>query len=309
MKWLNYHHLHYFWLVAREGGLGPAASVLRLSRPTLSAQIRALEGSLGERLFARKGRRLVLTEVGRVAYRYADQIFALGREMVESVEGRATLARRLDVGITDVVAKLVVARILAPVLALEPPTHLVCHEDAHERLVTRLAAHELDVMIADAPLPPGSAVRAFNHLLGECGVTFFASAAHATRKKGFPRSLAGAPMLMPISGAPLRRSIDQWLAAREIVPRIVMESEDSALLKAFGSEGAGIFAAPSLVEREIAAQYRVSVVARVPEIRERFYAISMERRLNHPAVAAIQRAAQDDLASLSAPRARGAPIR
>ncbi|MFO0685795.1 MAG: transcriptional activator NhaR [Sandaracinus sp.] len=303
MKWLNYHHLHYFWLVAREGGLGPAAALLRLSRPTLSAQIRALEGALGERLFARKGRRLVLTEVGRVAYRYADQIFALGREMVESVEGRATISRRLDVGITDVLAKLVVARILAPVLALEPPTHLVCHEGTHERLVSRLAAHELDVVIADAPLPPGSAVRAFNHLLGECGITFFASPGHAARKKGFPHSLHGAPILVPIAGAPLRRSIDQWLAAREIVPRIVMESEDSALLKAFGSEGAGIFAAPSLVEREIAAQYRVTVLARVPEIRERFYAISMERRLNHPAVTAIERAVRHDLAALGARRA------
>lgn len=295
MKWLNYHHLQYFWVVAREGGLKPASTMLGLSRPTLSSQIHALEESLGERLFVRQGRRLTLTDVGRVVFRYADQIFGLGREMVESIEGRVVGSARLDVGVTDVLTKLVVVRILAPALAIEPSVRVVCHEETHERLIARLAAHELDVVIADAPLPPGSPVRAFNHLLGECGVSFFASAAHVTLRRNFPRSLDGAPMLVPIAGAPLRRSIDQWLATHEISPRVVLESEDSALLKAFGGEGVGVFAAPSIVEREIASQYGVRVIGRAPDVRERFYAISMERRLKHPAIAAIQRAARTDL--------------
>lgn len=296
MEWLNYHHLLYFWVVAREGGLGPASKALRLARPTLSGQIKALEERLGAPLFARSGRRLILTEVGRVAFRYADEIFGLGREMVEAVQGRtAGAAMRLDVGITDVLTKLVVRRILKPALELEQPIHLVCHEDAHERLLTRLGAHELDVVISDAPVPPGSAVRAFNHLLGENGITFFAAEAHVGLRRGFPGSLDGAPVLLPIQGSPLRRALNQWFSSLGIAPKVVVESEDSALLKVFGSDGLGVFVAPRLVEREVKAQYGVSVIGRAEEVRERFYAISVDRRLRHPAVMAIERAAREAL--------------
>ncbi len=204
MEWLNYHHLQYFHVVAREGGLGPASRILRLSRPTLSAQIKTLEENLGAELFARKGRRLVLTDVGRTVARYAEEIFGLGSELLDTVKGRV-VAPRLDVGVADVVTKLVVRRILEPALHLPQPVHLVCHEESHERLLTRLAAQELDVMIADAPVPAGSSVRAFNHLLGECGVTFFGTTKHVGLRRGFPQSLDGAPVLLPIAGTPLRR--------------------------------------------------------------------------------------------------------
>jgi LysR family transcriptional activator of nhaA len=295
VEWLNYHHLLYFWLVAREGGLGPAARILRLQRPTLSAQIHALEESLGQELFRRVGRGLVLTDVGRAVYRYADEIFALGRELQAAVKGGALGARdlRLNVGVADVVPKLVVRRLLAPVWTLAQPVRLVCFEDTHERLTAQLAAHELDVLIADAPLPPAAPVRAYNHLLGESAVALFGAARFAALKRGFPRSLDGVPMLLPLEGAPLRRAIDQWLEATGVRPHIVAEFEDSALLKAFGQSGVGVFAAPAAVEKEVARQYGVMRLGRLAGVNERFYAISAERRIQHPAVAAIQRAASE----------------
>jgi LysR family transcriptional activator of nhaA len=188
MEWLNYHHLLYFWIVAREGGLVPAGKVLRLSHPTLSAQIHALEDRLGEKLFTKVGRKLALTEMGRVVFRYADEIFSLGREMLDTVKGRSTgQPLRLDVGIADAIPKLVVRRLLQPALALGEPVRIVCHEDSHEKLLADLALHALDIVIADAPVPPGSHVRAFNHLLGDTEVSFFAAKSLArTYKRGFP---------------------------------------------------------------------------------------------------------------------------
>jgi LysR family transcriptional activator of nhaA len=293
MEWLNYHHLLYFWVVAREGGQKPASKLLRLSPSTLSGQIRALEDSLGEPLFARSGRRQVLTDVGRVVYRYADEIFTLGRELVDTVKHKAPgRAARLDVGVTEVLAKLVVRRLLEPALHLPEPVRLVCHEDSHERLLARLAAHELDIVLADAPVPVGSTVRAYNHLLGECGVTFFGAARHRGLRRGFPRSLDGAPLLLPTEGAPLRRALDQWFSASDIRPNVVAEFEDSALLKVFGADGLGAFAAPSAVEGAVTAQYGVRVLGRASAVRERFYAISGDRRLKHPAVIAISAAAR-----------------
>jgi LysR family transcriptional activator of nhaA len=293
MEWLNYHHLLYFWVVAREGGQKPASKLLRLSPSTLSGQIRALEQSLGEPLFTRSGRRLALTDVGRVVYRYADEIFTLGRELVDTVKSKAPgRAARLQVGVTEVLAKLVVRRLLEPALHLPEPVQIVCHEDAHERLLARLAAHELDIVLADAPIPAGSSVRAYNHLLGECGVTFFGAAKHLGLRRGFPRSLDGAPMLLPTEGAPLRRALDQWFSTSGIRPNVVAEFEDSALLKVFGADGLGVFAAPSAVETAVKAQYGVRVLGRADAVRERFYAISVERRLKHPAVIAISAAAR-----------------
>lgn len=297
MEWLNYHHLLYFWTVAREGSLVAAGKALKLSHPTLSAQIRALEGRLDEKLFTRAGRGLVLTEMGRVVYRYADEIFSLGREMLDTVNGRSGgRPLRLDVGVADVVPKLVVRRLLQPALGGPEPVRLVCHEGRYEKLLADLTLHTLDLVIADAPLPAGSGVRAFHHLLGETGVSFFATKPLAARhRRGFPRSLDGAPLLLPLEGSPLRRSLNQWFDRHGVAPRVVAEFEDSALLKVFGTDGVGIFPAPTVLEADVARQYGVQVVGRAPEVRERFYAISVERKLKNPAVVAISEAARHDL--------------
>jgi LysR family transcriptional activator of nhaA len=296
MEWLNYHHLLYFWTVAHEGGLAAASRVLRLSPPTLSSQIRLLEESLGEQLFDRSGRRLVLTEIGTEVYRYADDIFALGRELVASVHGRPVRrAPRLRVGVVDVLPKLVVRRLLDPVTDVNSPVVVSCYEDRYERLLADLSRHALDLVLADAPLPPGIAVRAFTHLLGECDVTVFGAGRHAALRRGFPRSLDGAPFLLPLPDSSLRRMLDAWFDSIGIRPRIVAEFEDSALLKVFGSDAVGVFVAPSAVAAEVRRQYGVKSLGRVPSVRERFFAISPERRLKHPSVVAICESARTNL--------------
>jgi len=297
MEWINYHHLLYFWVVAREGGLVPAGKVLRLSHPTLSAQIRSLEDQLGEKLFTKVGRKLALTEVGRVVFRYADEIFTLGREMVDTVKGRSGgQPLRLDVGIADAVPKLVARRLLEPALRLPEPVRLICHEASYEKLLADLALHAIDIVIADAPVPTGSSIRAFNHLLGETGVSFFGTKKLAQAyKRGFPRSLDGAPMLLPLENLTLRRSLNQWFDRNDIKPRVVAEFEDSALLKVFGADGLGLFAAPAVVEEEVIAQYNVELLGRADAVKERFYAISVERRLKNPAVVAICEAARHQM--------------
>lgn len=296
-EWLNYHHLLYFWTVAKEGGLVAAGRVLRLSHPTLSAQIRALEDRLGEKLFVRTGRNLRLTEMGKVVFRYAEEIFALGREMVDTVKGRASgQPLRLAVGVVDVVPKLVVRRLLEPALELAEPVRLACHESSFEQLLSDLALHTLDLVVSDAPVPPGSSVRAFNHLLGETTVTLFGSKALAKRHRpGFPGSLDRAPMLLPLENLTLRRALNQWFDRNDIKPRVVAEFEDSALLKVFGADGKGVFPAPTVMEEEVCRQYDVEVVGRVEAVRERFYAISIERRLRNPAVMALLDAARTDM--------------
>lgn len=289
MEWLNYHHLLYFWVVAREGGLAPASRVLRLAHPTLSGQIRQLEANLGEQLFDRTGRRLVLTDVGKTVFGYADEIFSLGRELMDVVKSRPTgRPVRLAVGIADVLPKLVARHLLDPALKLEEPVRLVCYEDRYERLLASLAVHELDVILTDAPVAPGSNVRAYSRLLGECGLTFFAAPALRGQCRGkFPQCLKGAPFLLPTDTTVLRRSLEQWFESHDLRPRIVAEFEDSALLKVFGQDGVGVFAMPSIVEGQIAEQYGVEALGRTDEVKERFYAISGERRLKNPAVVAI----------------------
>lgn len=305
MEWVNYHHLLYFWVVAREGGLVAAGKVLRLSHPTLSAQIHSLEDHLGEKLFTKVGRKLALTETGRVVFRYADEIFTLGREMVDTVKGRSTGGPlRFDVGIADVVPKLVVRRLLQPALTLPEPVRLVCYEESYEKLLADLALHSLDIVISDAPVPTGSSIRAYNHLLGETSVSFFGTAELVkTYKKRFPASLNGAPVLLPLETLTLRRSLNLWFDKNAIKPRVVAEFEDSALLKVFGGDGVGLFPAPTVVENEVMSQYGVQLLGRVKEVRERFYAISVERRLKHPAVVAISEAARHEFFA-SAPNRR-----
>src|SRR5512145_35646 len=276
MERLNYHHLLYFWMVAREGTVARAAAQLRLAQPTLSGQIHALEAALGEQLLERAGRGLRLTEMGRVAFRYADEIFALGRELAEGLKGHPTgRSLRLRVGVADGLPKLVAYRLIEPALALPQPVRLVVHEQSTERLLVALALHELDVVLTDRVAPPGVSVRAFNHLLGDCGVTLFAAPRRAARyRRGFPQSLDGAPFLLPGETGTLRRALEQWFEKQRIQPRIVGEFEDSALIKVFGQAGSGIFGAPSIVETSVRRQYGVLVVGRLERIRERFYAVS-----------------------------------
>jgi LysR family transcriptional activator of nhaA len=291
-------------VVAREGGLVPAGRVLHLTHPTLSAQIRSLEEEIGGRLFTRVGRRLSLTETGRIVFRYADEIFTLGSEMMDTVRGRSGgRPLRFDVGVSDVVPKLVVRRLLEPALALPEPVRLVCREDDFDRLLADLALHAFDIVIADSPVPTGSSIRAFHHLLGETGITFFGSKRLADRhRRGFPRSLDGAALLLPIENLTLRRALNAWFEAKDIRPRVAGEFEDSALLKEFGAHGLGIFPAPTVIEKEITGQYAVQVVGRTDEVRERYYALSAERRLKHPAVVAILEAARQELFARSGRR-------
>lgn len=289
MQWLNYHHLLYFWTVARLGSVTEAAVELRLAQPTLSGQIRSLEDALGGKLFRRVGRNLVLTDFGATVYGYAERIFSAGNELLDVVSGRADgMSLRFNVGIVDVFPKMLAQRILAPAIHAGADILLVCREDQPERLLAELALHNLDVVLSDSPVPPTVSVRAFNHLLGECDVTFFATKRLATKlAKGFPRSLDGAPLLMPTDNTALGRSLEKWLLGNDIKPHIVGQFEDSALLKAFAAVGEGAFAAPSAIADGLAEQYHVYPLGRVEEIRERFYAITTERRLKHPAVSAI----------------------
>lgn len=297
MDWLNYHHLVYFWTVVREGGVSKAAARLRLSQPTVSAQVKMLEDALGERLFERQGRGLVPTEAGRLVYRYADEIVGLGREMVETVKGRPSgRAPRLTVGLAQGVAKMVAYRLLSPAVGAAEPVNVTVVEDTTDALVARLASHEVDVVISDTPAPPHLRVKVFNHLLGESGTTFFASAPLAARlRKGFPRSLSGAPMLLPTSATAVRRALDQWFDAEGLTPLVRGEFDDAALMKMFGEAGREAFPSPTALERDICRRYRVAVVGRLPKVRERYFAISAERRVKHPGVLAITAAAREDV--------------
>src|SRR5262245_9032503 len=299
MEWLNYHHLLYFWVVAREGSVTRASEYLYLSQPTISAQIRALENSLGEKLFTRNGRNLILTEVGRIVFRYAEEIFTLGRELTDILQGRAPNRNRplrFLVGVADAIPKLIAHRLLEPALRLAEPVLVTCKEDKPERLVAALAVHELDLVLTDAPIGPTVNVRAFNHLLGECSVSIFGPTKRAAAyRRNFPRSLHGAPLLLPTDNTMLRRSLDHWFDAQEIRPLVVGEFEDTALLKVFGQTGVGLFPAPSVIEKEVRQQYGVCVIGRLESVRERFYAISAERKLKHPAVVAISEVARQML--------------
>jgi len=297
MERLNYHHLMYFWMVAREGTVARAAAQLRLAQPTLSGQIRALEGALNEKLFERAGRGLRLTEMGRLVFRYADEIFALGRELAESVRGQPTgRPLRLTLGVADGMPKLVAYRLIEPALSLKQPVRLVVQEQSTERLLAALVLHEVDVVLTDRVAPPGVSVRVFNHLLGDCGATLFAAPRLAARyRRRFPRALDGAPFLLPGAASTLRRGLEQWFEEQEIRPRIIGEFDDSTLIKVFGQAGAGVFAAPSIIESSVRKQYGVAVVGRLDSVRERFYAVSTERRLKHPGIIAITESARREL--------------
>ncbi len=297
MEWLNYHHLLYFWTVVRRGGLLPAAEELRLAPSTISAQIRRLEESLSERLFHKSGRRLALTEMGRLVFGYADEIFSTGREMLKAVQGLPTgRPMRLVIGIADVVPKLVAQKLIEPALRLPEPVAVVCREASPEQLVDGLARHLFDLLITDAPLGAEVKIRAHSHLLGESGVTFVADAALARQARGrFPRCLDGQPMLLPTENMALRRGLAQWLEASGVRPRVVGEFEDGELLREFGTAGFGIFVVPTMVEQPLVRLYQLKALGRSDAVRARVYGVSPQRRVEHPAAAAIIDAARRQL--------------
>ncbi|MFO0699596.1 MAG: transcriptional activator NhaR [Nitrospira sp.] len=286
MEWLNYHHLLYFWSIAKHGTIAKACEELQLAQPTISAQLRVFEDRLGEKLFLRKGRHLVLTEIGRVVFKHAEDIFSIGQDLMNTVKGRGSgRAMRLTVGIVDVVPKLLATRLLESTFRQFPTIRLVCWEDKLDRLLADLAIHGLDLVIADTPAPPTIKVQAYNHFMGESGVTFFASAKLAARyRRNFPQSLNGAPILLPTSNTMLRRLLDDWLTRHDLTPTVIGEFQDSATLKAFGQTGHGLFPGSTAMEKEICRQYQVQVVRRVDSIRQKFYAITVERRMKHPVV-------------------------
>lgn len=297
MDQLNYHHLRYFWTVVREGGVSRAAEALRLSQPTVSAQIRQLEDVLGERLFQRQGRTLVPTDVGRMVFRYADEMFGIGRELMETLRGRpAGRPLQLTVGVANAVPKLIVYRLLRPALHGTGAAQLLCREGSPDELLPALATHALDVVISDAPAPEHVRVKAFSHLLGESDMAFFAPAALASKlRRRFPASLDGVPALLPARNTALRRGIDDWLAAEGIQLQVRAEFDDSALMQVFSQDAPAVFPAPAVIERDICRFYGVRLVGRTSAVRERYYALSVERRLKHPAVVAITAAARADV--------------
>lgn len=289
MEWLNYHHLYYFWNVVRAGGVNKAAKQMRVSAPAVSAQLRQLQEQLGEPLFAKQGRKLVLTDMGRTVAGYADDIFALGRELLDTVKHRPTgRPIRVDIGVSDVLPKMIAHWLIQPALRLKQPVRIVCREATSEQLIARLATLELDVVLADSAAPPSLKVRAYNHLLGDCGVSFVAIGPGANRFQGtFPDCLDGTPMLLPTDNTGFRRNLDYWFDAHGIHPKIMGEFEDYALLRAFGKAGTAVFPVPSIFEKQMKREDRVARIGKTDEVRTYFYAISAERKLRHPAVAAI----------------------
>ena len=297
MRHLNYNHLQYFWAVAREGSIKKAAEVLHLTPQTISGQLRLLEESVGQPLFDRVGRRLVLSEMGHVVMEYADEIFSIGTELARVVQGQRTAGPSvLSVGVVSSMPKLIAERIIAPALTDEDPVRVRCHEASLEQLLGELSVHKLDIVLSDQPMPQGLSLKAYNHRLGESGLSFFAQRRLARRySRSFPASLDDAPMLLPSQHSALRRRLDDWFDDHEIAPQIVGEFDDSALLKAFGEAGVGLFAAPTVIENEICKMYSTTVIGRADEIAEQFFAISPERKIKHPSVVHITETARQQL--------------
>lgn len=291
---INYKHLHYFWVVARQGGIARASESLHLTPQTISGQINMLEEKLGQPLFSKAGRNLELTETGRLVLSYADEIFSLGGELEEAVHNLpAERPMVFKVGVADVVPKTIAYRLLAPAMKLPDQVRIVCKENNLESLLGELALHRVDMVIADGPIPPGINVRGYNHALGECGISFLAVPELAkTLRKNFPQSLEGAPLLLPSEINMVQARLLKWLDGLRVHPRIVGEFDDSALMKVFGQAGTGIFISPTPIAAEVAQQYGVQVIGETEEVREQFYAISVERKISHPAVAAITETAR-----------------
>jgi len=292
---INYKHLHYFWVVAKAGGIARASERLHLAPQTISGQLSLLEESLDESLFSRVGRNLELTETGRLVLSYAEEIFSLGGELEEMLRNLPEVRPLVfKVGVADVVPKSIAYRLLEPALQLPEPVRIICREGSADSLLAELAVHRVDLVIADGPIPSSVNVRGFNHPLGDCGITFFATPQLARKlDKNFPYNLSAMPLLLPGEMTVIRSRLIQWLDGQHIHPRIVGEFDDSALMKAFGRTGTGVFIAPTPISEEVKKQYGVVVVGQTDEIREQFYAISVERKISHPAVASITKTARE----------------
>ncbi|TFW19752.1 transcriptional activator NhaR [Massilia arenosa] len=290
---LNFRHLYYFWVVAKEGSITRAAERLGLAVQTVSTQLQLLEQSVGKALLAPQGRRMVPTEAGRLALNYADQIFLLGERLQEALDDADTGQMRLTVGISDSLPKLSAFRLLEPTMRLDTPVRLLCFEDQFEALLADLAMHKLDVVLTDRPVRANTTMRVFSHLLFESETIVVGTPQLARKYKGkFPESLKGAPFLLPARNNALRGRIDEWFELHGVRPHIAGEFEDNALLNTFGRNGAGLFFAPAALAADVQAQFNAVVVGRVPEVTEQYFAISKERRIKHPAVEAILAAAE-----------------
>jgi len=298
---MNFKHLYYFWVTARAGGIMRAGEQLHTTPQTLSGQIKLLEDWLGRKLFRKSGRQLELTEHGRLALGYADQIFSLGQDLETALRQTRGAQKRLDfrVGVADSVSKSLAYRLLEPALSMEQPVKLLASEGTFDDLLAALALHRLDLVIADEPMPRRLSVKAFNHALGRSSMSFFCAPGLKSRVKGpFPACLDGLPMLVPGASSSVRRQLEGWFARHQLAPVVVGEIDDAALMKAFGREGQGVFMAPHVLEEETCAQFGVSVIGHTDELVEEFYAVSVERRISHPCVLAITDAARGQLFSL-----------
>ena len=289
MEWLNYHHLFYFWMVAKEGTVSAAAKKLHLARPTVTAQIRDLEAAVGKKLFIQKGRRLILSDFGEDVFTYADEIFAIGHELREFIQtGQKGHRNRFRVGITDVVPKWIVYELLRPALAMQPQQKLECHEGRFPNLLSDLGLHKLDLVISDVPASESTETRTYNHDLGQSTLSILAAEQLAKKyTANFPHSLHEAPLLLPTDRAVSRRALDRWLETHEIIPDVIAECEDSALLNVFGQAGEGLFVVPTAIEKTILEQYSVKLVGRIPDVVTRFFAITIEKRVENEATALI----------------------
>lgn len=297
MEWLNYHHLYYFWLTVKTGTIAAAAESLHLARPTVAAQIKDLENSVGQKLFEKQGRGLVLTDFGKEVHQYAEDIFAIGHELHEFIKtGNRGNRKRFVIGLPDVVPKHIAFELLTPALHAKDRSRIICLEGKFSQLLADLAFHKLDLIISDSPAPPTLEFKVYNHKLGECGMSILAAPALSKKfRKGFPKSLTDAPILLPTERTAVRRSLDIWMNENEIFPDIVAEFEDSALLKVFGQAGEGIFPVPTAIENTIKKQFGVHLVGRIPEILNKFYAISAEKRVQHEATTLVVNQARNNL--------------
>jgi LysR family transcriptional activator of nhaA len=299
VRHLNYNHLLYFWTVASEGSIARASEVLHVTPQTISGQLKLLEEAVGEPLFLREGRGLVLTDIGKVVSQYAEEIFALGAELALRMrDGDSGTPASFNVGIVNSIPKLIAYQLIEPALALKDEIRIVCTEGELDPLLGELAVHKLDLLISDRPVPPGLHVKAYSHPLGESRVQFFAqkNVAHRYIRK-FPGCLDGAPVLLPITGTTLRRSLEEFFERKGMVPKVVAEFDDSALLKVFGEAGAGFFPAPAAIADQVEHMYHARSIGDVDGVTERYYAISPERKIKHPAVVRITEVAREHLGS------------
>jgi LysR family transcriptional activator of nhaA len=292
---LNYKHLHYFWVVATEGSIARAADKLFITPQTISGQLAMLEERIGQPLFDRVGRRLRLTETGRLVLRYADDIFELGKELTDVLRGAPLVGTsEFIVSAASALPKTIVYKILEPALLLSQDVSLLCKEGPVEAILGELAVHEVDMVLTDTPLSSAFSVKAYNHYLGQSDLSFFAAPSLAARLSGpFPACLNEAPILLPTKQYAVRQLFDKWCHDSHIYPIIKGQYDDSALMKSFGAAGFGIFFMPSIIEQEVAETFGLQVIGRLSEIKQKFYAISAERKVTHPAVAAICSTARD----------------